>query len=81
VRNASHYTSKTSTTSQFLAAVDPGAVVISVGTGDHFGHPSPESLEKLNGRPGENNIYRTDEDSTIEFITDREWSWVKTEKI
>jgi hypothetical protein len=31
-------------------------------------------------RLGEENIYRTDEDGTIEFITDGERLWVRTER-
>jgi beta-lactamase superfamily II metal-dependent hydrolase len=54
--------------------------VISVGAGNHFGHPSPELLERLIGGLGENNIHRTDEDSTIEFTTGGEGLWAKTEK-
>jgi competence protein ComEC len=46
--------------------------VISAGADNPFGHPSPEVVERLNGRLGEDNVYRTDEDGTIEFITDGE---------
>jgi len=31
----------------------------------------------LVGRLGEDNVYRTDEDGTIEFITDGEKLWVE----
>jgi competence protein ComEC len=72
-----HHGSKTSTTSQFLAAVDPEVAVVSVGTDNPFGHPSPEVVERLIDRLGEDNVYRTDEDGTIEFITDGEKLWVK----
>jgi competence protein ComEC len=77
VLKVSHHGSKTSTTSQFLAAVDPEAAVISVGEDNPFGHPSPEVVERLINRLGEGNFYRTDEDGTIEFITDGEKLWVK----
>jgi competence protein ComEC len=79
VLKVAHHGSKTSTTSQFLAAVDPEAAVISVGEDNPFGHPSPEVMERLTGRLGESNVYRTDEDGTIEFITDGEKLWVKAE--
>ncbi len=72
-----HHGSKTSTTSQFLAAVDPEVAVVSVGTDNPFGHPSPEVVERLIDRLGEDNVYRTDEDGTIEFITDGERLWVR----
>ena len=79
VLKVAHHGSKTSTTSQFLAAVDPEVAVISVGADNPFGHPSPEVLERLIDRLGEDNVYRTDENDTIEFITDGERLWVKAD--
>jgi competence protein ComEC len=75
-----HHGSMTSTTWQFLAAVDPEVAVISVGTDNPFGHPSPEVIEKLINRVGGENVYRTDKHGTIELITDGDRLWVKTEK-
>jgi competence protein ComEC len=75
----SHHGSKTSTSQQFLAAVNPEVAVISVGEDNPFGHPSPEVLERLIDRLGEDSVYRTDEDGTIEFITDGEKLWVRIE--
>ena len=77
VLKVAHHGSKTSTTSQFLAAVDPEVAVISVGADNRFGHPSPEVVERLVDRLGEDNVYRTDEDGTIEFSTDGERLWVR----
>ena len=79
VLKVAHHGSGTSTTSQFLAAVDPELAVISVGSDNPFGHPGPEVVERLTGRLGEDNVYRTDEDGTIEFITDGERLWVKAD--
>ena len=39
---------------------------------------SDEVLERLKASLGEENIFRTDEDGTIEFITDGEELWVVT---
>ena len=75
-----HHGSKTSTTLQFLAAVAPEMAVISVGEDNSFGHPSPEVTERLIGRLGEDNVYRTDENGTIEFITDGQKLWLRTEE-
>jgi competence protein ComEC len=77
VLKVAHHGSKTSTTSQFLAAVDPEVAVVSVGTDNPFGHPSPEVLERLVDRLGEDNVYRTDKDGTIEFITNGEGLWLR----
>ncbi len=80
VLKVAHHGSKTSTMPQFLAAVDPEIAVISVGADNRFGHPSPEVVERLKQRLGEDKVYRTDKDGTIEFITDGERLWVKEEK-
>jgi competence protein ComEC len=80
VLKVSHHGSETSTTSQFLAAVDPEVAVISVGADNPFGHPGPEVVERLIDRLGEDNVYRTDEDGTIELITDGEKLWVSDNK-
>jgi competence protein ComEC len=80
VLKVSHHGSETSTTSQFLAAVDPEVAVISVGADNPFGHPGPEVVERLIDRLGEDNVYRTDGDGTVEFITDGERLWVSDNK-
>lgn len=80
VLKVAHHGSRTSTFPQFLAAVDPEVAVISVGADNPFGHPSPEVVERLIDRLGEEGVYRTDENGAIEFITDGEKLWVKAEK-
>ncbi|MHA2380675.1 MAG: ComEC/Rec2 family competence protein, partial [Candidatus Thorarchaeota archaeon] len=76
VLKVAHHGSATSTSEQFLAAVDPEVAVISVGADNSFGHPSPEVRERLVDRLGEDSVYRTDENGTIELITDGERLWV-----
>lgn len=80
-----HHGSDTSTTPEFLAVVNPRVAVISVGEDNPFGHPSQEVIARLEEKLGSENIYqtydkKTDEHHTIEFITDGERLWVKTEK-
>ncbi len=72
-----HHGSDTSTTPEFLAVVNPQLAIISVGVDNRFGHPSPEVIDRLVARLGSENIYRTDEQGTIEFITDGERLWVR----
>jgi competence protein ComEC len=43
-----------------------------------FGHPSDEVIDRLEQKLGEANVYRTDEQGTIDFITDGERLWVRT---
>lgn len=42
-----HHGSKNSTGQEFLAAVKPKIAVIQVGLNNRYGHPAPETLEKL----------------------------------
>ena len=80
VLKAGHHGSSTSTSPGFLAAVDPQIAVISVGADNTFGHPADEVMERLEEEIGGENIYRTDEHGTIEFITDGEKLWVRVER-
>jgi len=80
VLKVAHHGSDTSTTAEFLAVVNPQLAVISVGVDNPFGHPSDEVMDRLKEKLGSENIYRTDEQGTIEFITDGERLWVKVER-
>jgi len=44
-----------------------------------YGHPSDEVMARLEEKLGSENIYRTDEQGTIEFITDGERLWVRVD--
>ncbi|HEY40516.1 MAG TPA: DNA internalization-related competence protein ComEC/Rec2 [Dehalococcoidia bacterium] len=80
VLKVGHHGSNTSTGAGFLATVDPTIAVISVGADNTFGHPDEEVLARLEERIGGDNIYRTDEQGTIEFVTDGERLWVEVER-
>ncbi|MBI2848399.1 MAG: MBL fold metallo-hydrolase, partial [Chloroflexi bacterium] len=80
VLKAGHHGADTSTTAEFLAVVNPRLAVISAGKGNPFGHPNEGVLNRLAGKLGQKNIYRTDEHGTIEFTTDGERLWVRMEK-
>ncbi len=79
VLKVGHHGSATSTTTEFLAVVNPQLAVVSVGKDNDFGHPHPDVMERLETKLGTENIYLTDEDGTIEFITDGERLWIKIE--
>lgn len=66
-----HHGSRTSSTDEWLAAVNPQIAVISCGLNNSYGHPHAEVLEKLKAYVGEK-IYRTDELGNIVFVTDGE---------
>jgi competence protein ComEC len=76
VLKAAHHGSCTSTTQEFLEAVDPEVVVISVGADNEFGHHCAGVLGRLEGRP----VYRTDEQGVVEVITDGAQVWVETDR-
>ncbi len=83
VLKVGHHGSKTSTSPEFLAVVNPRLAVISVGEDNPHGHPTDEVMQRLIEQLGSENIYltydeTTDKHSTVEFITDGERLWVKT---
>jgi len=61
-----HHGSKSSTSQEFLAAVNPEIAVIQVGADNRYGHPVQEILDRL--KSVSNKIFRTDEDGDIEFL-------------
>jgi len=60
--------------------VNPQLAVISVAADNPFGHPTSEVMERLEDRIGSEKIYQTDEQGTIEFITDGEKLWMRVER-
>jgi len=80
VLKVAHHGSGTSSTSRFLAVANPQIAVISCGAENEFGHPSEEVLERLGEKVGEENVFRTDINGTIDFITDGERLWVERER-
>lgn len=70
VLKVGHHGSDSSTTPQFLKAVAPKYAVISVGKGNDYGHPTPETLARLASAGVQ--VYRTDEAGTIIATSDGE---------
>ena len=80
VLKVAHHGSASSSTAEFLSAVSPAAAVISVGEGNRFGHPSAEVVQRLGEFVGAGGLYMTSERGTVEFVTDGEALWVRTER-
>jgi competence protein ComEC len=78
VLKVGHHGSNDSSTAEFMAAVDPGYAVISVGIDNPFGHPEQALLDRL-AQQDNLTILRTDEQGTIEFATDGQRLWIRTE--
>ena len=68
VYKAGHHGSSTSSTENFLDAVNPSYAVISCAAGNEYGHPHEEVLERFEERNIQ--IYRTDEQGTIVAVSD-----------
>ncbi len=74
-----HHGSDTSSSDDFIDAVNPEVAIISVGKNNKFGHPRPSTIAKYEERGVK--IYRTDYDGTVEVITDGLKYEIHTEKI
>ena len=68
VLKVGHHGSSTSSSENFLNQVQPQYAVIMAGKDNSYGLPKQEIIDKLNNIGSE--IYRTDEDGTIQIISD-----------
>ena len=75
-----HHGSDSSSTRDFLSAVGPAAAVISVGEGNSYGHPHANVVERLREYVADGMLFQTAERGTVEFISDGETLWVRTER-
>jgi DNA internalization-related competence protein ComEC/Rec2 len=78
VLKVGHHGSATSTTDEFLRAVNPKYAVISVGKHNRYRHPAVSTLKKLIAAGIE--VYRTDENGAVEIRTDGEKLAIETIK-
>lgn len=68
VLKVAHHGSASSSSARFLSALSPRLAVISVGAGNSYGHPRPDTLKRLKAAGAE--ILRTDELGTIVLVCD-----------
>ena len=80
VLKVAHHGSKTSSTASFISEVGPAAALISVGGSNSFGHPDSVVLDRLLDQTGGENLYRTDLNGDVEFITDGTELWVDAKR-
>lgn len=66
VLKASHHGSNSANSEEFLRAVNPRLLIISVGADNKFGHPTPTVLERADALGLE--VKRTDQIGTIKII-------------
>lgn len=68
VLKAGHHGSKYSTSDAWIAAVRPKIVAISAGLNNSYGHPSPETIARIQKQGSQ--IMRTAEEGTLRFVSD-----------
>lgn len=68
VLKVGHHGGHYSSTAAWLRAIHPKAAVISVGAGNDFGHPSPDTLRRLADEGAK--VYRTDQDGAVTAVSD-----------
>ncbi len=73
-----HHGSKTSTSPEFLAAVQPEITVYQAGANNQFGHPHPETLARLD-RAGVK-VFGTGKNGRVTITTDGKTYKVETER-
>jgi competence protein ComEC len=76
VLKVSHHGSKTSSSYNFVKAVDPQISVVSVGVNNRYKQPHPMVLERLKNSI----IYQTDKNGDIKISTDGVLFEIKTER-
>ncbi|GHS92505.1 hypothetical protein AGMMS50276_00540 [Synergistales bacterium] len=78
VLKVGHHASKTSTTYPFLREIMPKYAVVSVGRGNSYGHPDPDTMSRL--RDAEVTVYRTDLHGDVTVTSDGNDVSFKTQK-
>jgi beta-lactamase superfamily II metal-dependent hydrolase len=74
VVKAAHHGSRNGTTPAWIEATHPQVVVVSVGTGNSYGHPSPQVVQEWEGAGA--TVYRTDQDGTVIIQAKRDGSYI-----
>jgi competence protein ComEC len=63
-----HHGSRTASGSTWLRELSPAVAVLSVGSHNRYGHPSPDALRRLGAQHAR--IWRTDQEGTVTVMTD-----------
>ncbi len=75
VLKVAHHGSKYSSSSEFLREIEPELAVISVSSRNSYGHPTSDSLMRLDEVGAK--VLRTDELGDVEIVSDGERYWVE----
>ncbi len=77
ILKVAHHGSASSTSEAFLDAATPEVSIISVGSGNSYGHPAAETIQRL--EQAGSTVYRTDQAGTISVVADGRTYWIETE--
>ena len=77
VLKVAHHGSRTASTDAFLAAARPSIAVVSAGARNPYGHPAPQTLERLRGHGAA--VFRTDLSGTVDVALEGH-QWVAREE-
>ena len=80
VLKVAHHGSGSSTSQAFLDYVQPRLAMVSAGKENRFGHPRPEVVERLESAVGQEMLFLTSEQGTVEVATDGTRLWVATQR-
>lgn len=80
VLKVGHHGSRTSTTRQFLDAVEPALAIVTTGVKNQFGHPHEDVIVRLTNQLGGDLVYITRNNGTITATTNGQRVWVATER-
>ncbi len=80
VLRVAHHGSRTSSSQEFLEAVNPGVAVFSVGQDNRFGHPHVEVVERLKTLVNGSQVFSTAERGSITLETDGQKLWMWAER-
>ena len=78
IYKAGHHGANNASSDAFLAAVRPQIAIISSGEDNRFGHPHPETLDRLNAAGA--SVLRTDQLGTIAIISDGHQVWFESRR-
>lgn len=80
VLKVGHHGSRTSTTQQFLDAVDPVLAIVTTGIKNQFGHPHEDVIERLETHLNPESVFVTRNNGTLTVSTNGERVWVTSER-
>lgn len=63
-----HHGSRTASGAAWLRELSPTVAILSVGSHNRYGHPSPDALQRLGAQHA--TIWRTDQEGTVTVVTD-----------